>query len=87
VFGLAFDLVGLGVELVVGAHVVLSGRNANRRGYVLGNLAVSVIAGVRPLIWLLIFGVPCAVLLAITVAVLDPECQGKPRLPRLQGIT
>jgi predicted PurR-regulated permease PerM len=40
-------------------------------GYVLGNLAVSVIAGVLTLIWLLIFGVPYAVLLAITVAVLD----------------
>lgn len=40
-------------------------------GYVLGNLAVSVIAGILTLIWLLIFGVPYAVLLAITVAVLD----------------
>jgi predicted PurR-regulated permease PerM len=40
-------------------------------GYVLGNLAVSVIAGVLTLIWLLIFGVPYAALLAITVAVLD----------------
>lgn len=40
-------------------------------GYVLGNLAVSAIAGVLTLIWLLIFGVPYAVLLAIAVAVLD----------------
>jgi predicted PurR-regulated permease PerM len=40
-------------------------------GYVLGNLAVSVIAGVLTLIWLLIAGVPYAALLAITVALLD----------------
>jgi predicted PurR-regulated permease PerM len=40
-------------------------------GYVLGNLVISVIAGVLTLIWLLSFGVPYAVLLAITVAVLD----------------
>jgi predicted PurR-regulated permease PerM len=40
-------------------------------GYVLGNLAISVIAGVLTLVWLLIFGVPYAVLLAIAVAVLD----------------
>ena len=40
-------------------------------GYVLGNLLVSVIAGLLTLIWLLVFGVPYAVLLAITVAVLD----------------
>ena len=40
-------------------------------GYVLGNLAISVIAGVLTLIWLLIFGVPYAALLAITVAILD----------------
>ncbi|MCP3803449.1 AI-2E family transporter [Allokutzneria sp. A3M-2-11 16] len=40
-------------------------------GYVLGNLAVSAIAGLLTLIWLLSFGVPYAVLLAITVAVLD----------------
>jgi predicted PurR-regulated permease PerM len=40
-------------------------------GYVLGNLAISVIAGVLTLIWLLIFGVPYAALLAITVALLD----------------
>jgi predicted PurR-regulated permease PerM len=40
-------------------------------GYVLGNLVISVIAGALTLVWLLIFGVPYAVLLAITVAVLD----------------
>jgi predicted PurR-regulated permease PerM len=40
-------------------------------GYVLGNLLVSAIAGVLFLAWMLIFGVPYAVLLAITVAVLD----------------
>ncbi|MEV4605012.1 AI-2E family transporter [Amycolatopsis sp. NPDC049253] len=40
-------------------------------GYVLGNLAISVIAGVLTLAWLLIFGVPYAALLAITVAILD----------------
>lgn len=40
-------------------------------GYVLGNLLISVIAGVLTYVWLLIFGVPYALLLAITVAVLD----------------
>lgn len=40
-------------------------------GYVLGNLAVSVIAGVLTLVWLLVFGVPNAALLAIAVPVLD----------------
>lgn len=40
-------------------------------GYVLGNLAISVIAGALTLIWLLIFGVPYAALLAISVAILD----------------
>ncbi|MET0234488.1 MAG: AI-2E family transporter [Kibdelosporangium sp.] len=40
-------------------------------GYVLGNLLISVIAGLLTLVWLLIFGVPYAVLLAIAVAVLD----------------
>ncbi|SEP52362.1 Predicted PurR-regulated permease PerM [Amycolatopsis saalfeldensis] len=40
-------------------------------GYVLGNLAISVIAGVLTLVWLLVFGVPYAALLAITVAILD----------------
>jgi predicted PurR-regulated permease PerM len=40
-------------------------------GYVLGNLLVSVVCGLLFLTWLLIFGVPYAVLLAITVAVLD----------------
>ena len=40
-------------------------------GYVLGNLLISVIAGVLTLAWSLAFGVPYAVLLAIAVAVLD----------------
>ncbi|WP_030109315.1 AI-2E family transporter [Kutzneria albida] len=40
-------------------------------GYVLGNLLISVIAGVLILAWSLVFGVPYAVLLAIAVAVLD----------------
>ncbi|UOZ04957.1 AI-2E family transporter [Amycolatopsis sp. WQ 127309] len=40
-------------------------------GYVLGNLAISIIAGVLTLVWLLIFGVPYAALLAIAVAILD----------------
>ncbi|WP_436498739.1 AI-2E family transporter [Actinokineospora sp. HUAS TT18] len=40
-------------------------------GYVLGNLAISGISGTLTLVWLLSFGVPYALLLAITVAVLD----------------
>lgn len=40
-------------------------------GYVLGNLVISVIAGVGTFIWLTIFGVPYAVLLSLTVALLD----------------
>jgi predicted PurR-regulated permease PerM len=39
--------------------------------YVLGNLAISVIAGTATLIWLLAFGVPYAFLLALFVALLD----------------
>ncbi len=39
--------------------------------YVLGNVAISVIAGTLTLIWLLIFGVPFPLLLAILVALLD----------------
>ena len=39
--------------------------------YVLGNLLISIIAGVLTYIWLLIFGVPYALLLAILVALLD----------------
>jgi predicted PurR-regulated permease PerM len=39
--------------------------------YVLGNLLISVIAGVLTYGWLLAFGVPYALLLSITVAVLD----------------
>jgi len=40
-------------------------------GYVLGNLITSLIAGIGTFIWLLIFDVPYAALLGITVAVLD----------------
>jgi predicted PurR-regulated permease PerM len=40
-------------------------------GYVLGNLLISIIAGVLTFAWLLIFDVPYALILAITVAVLD----------------
>ncbi|CCH31071.1 hypothetical protein BN6_37800 [Saccharothrix espanaensis DSM 44229] len=40
-------------------------------GYVLGNLAISLIAGVLTFLWLLAFGVPYALLLAVTVALLD----------------
>jgi predicted PurR-regulated permease PerM len=39
--------------------------------YVLGNLAISVIAGTATLVWLLAFGVPYALLLALFVALLD----------------
>lgn len=39
--------------------------------YVLGNLAISVIAGTATLIWLLAFGVPYALLIALFVALLD----------------
>jgi len=39
--------------------------------YVLGNLVTSLIAGVTTLVWLLAFGVPYPVVLALTVAVLD----------------
>jgi predicted PurR-regulated permease PerM len=39
--------------------------------YVLGNVIISLVAGVFAYIWLLIFGVPYALLLALTVAVLD----------------
>ena len=40
-------------------------------GYVLGNLVISVIAGVLTFVWLIAFGVPYAFLLAILVALLD----------------
>ena len=39
--------------------------------YVLGNLAISVIAGVLTFGWLLVFGVPYAFLLSVLVALLD----------------
>jgi predicted PurR-regulated permease PerM len=40
-------------------------------GYVLGNLATSLISGILTLVWLLIFQVPYPLLLSILVAVLD----------------
>ena len=40
-------------------------------GYVLGNFLTSVIAGIGTYVWLLIFGVPYPILLALTVALLD----------------
>jgi predicted PurR-regulated permease PerM len=40
-------------------------------GYFLGNVLTSVIAGVGTLIWLLIFGVPYALLLSVFVAFMD----------------
>jgi predicted PurR-regulated permease PerM len=40
-------------------------------GYVLGNILISIITGVVTFIWLLAFGVPYPLLLAVLVAVLD----------------
>ncbi|PSL51472.1 putative PurR-regulated permease PerM [Saccharothrix carnea] len=40
-------------------------------GYVLGNLTISLIAGGLTFVWLLAWGVPYALLLAVTVALLD----------------
>ena len=40
-------------------------------GYVLGNFLTSVIAGVGTYVWLVVFGVPYPVLLALTVALFD----------------
>ena len=40
-------------------------------GYVLGNVIISLIAGMLTFVWLLIFGVPYPLLLAIMVALLD----------------
>ena len=40
-------------------------------GYVLGNVVMSVIAGAATFVWLLIFGVPYALPLAVLVALLD----------------
>ena len=39
--------------------------------YVLGNLLVSIITGTATFVWLLVFGVPYAILLGIAVAILD----------------
>lgn len=40
-------------------------------GYMLGNIASSVIAGVLTLVWLLIFGIPYPILLSVFVALID----------------
>ena len=40
-------------------------------GFVLGNLATSLLAGVSTFLWLLVFGVPYPLLLALMVALLD----------------
>ncbi|MGH2908603.1 MAG: AI-2E family transporter [Solirubrobacteraceae bacterium] len=40
-------------------------------GYMLGNIASSIIAGVLTLVWLLIFGIPYPVLLSVFVALID----------------
>lgn len=55
------------------ARVILLGDEVFTKvgGYVLGNFLTSVIAGVGTYIWLLIFGVPYPVLLALLVALLD----------------
>ena len=52
--------------------ILLSDEIANRvGGYVLGTGVISLIAGTLTFIWLLIFGVPYPLLLAIGVALLD----------------
>jgi predicted PurR-regulated permease PerM len=55
------------------ARVVLLGDEmfAKVGGYVLGNVAVSVIAGVTTWVWMKVFGIPYPVLLAVLVAILD----------------
>jgi predicted PurR-regulated permease PerM len=54
-------------------RAILIGDNilAKIGAYVLGNLAISVIAGVLTFGWLLVFGVPYAFLLSVLVAILD----------------
>ncbi len=54
-------------------RVILIGDEISAKvgGYVLGNVLISLIAGVGTYGWLLIFGVPYALLLAILAAVLD----------------
>jgi predicted PurR-regulated permease PerM len=55
------------------ARVILIGDEIFTKvgGFVLGNFLTSVIAGLGTYIWLLIFGVPYAILLALLVALLD----------------
>jgi predicted PurR-regulated permease PerM len=55
------------------ARVILIGDEIFTKvgGYVLGNFLTSVIAGIGTYVWLLIFGVPYPVLLAMMVALFD----------------
>lgn len=55
------------------ARVVLLGDEifAKVGGYVLGNVLISVVAGLSTFVWAEIFGIPYALLLAIVVAVFD----------------
>ena len=55
------------------ARVILIGDEIFTKvgGFVLGNFLTSVIAGLGTYVWLLIFGVPYAILLALLVALLD----------------
>jgi predicted PurR-regulated permease PerM len=55
------------------ARVILIGDEIFTKvgGFVLGNFLTSVIAGLGTYIWLLIFGIPYAILLALLVALLD----------------
>jgi predicted PurR-regulated permease PerM len=55
------------------ARVILIGDEIFTKvgGFVLGNFLTSVIAGLGTYIWLLVFGVPYAILLALLVALLD----------------
>jgi len=55
------------------ARVILIGDEIFTKvgGFVLGNFLTSVIAGLGTYVWLLIFGIPYAILLALLVALLD----------------
>jgi predicted PurR-regulated permease PerM len=55
------------------ARVILIGDEIFTKvgGFVLGNFLTSVIAGLGTYIWLVVFGVPYAILLALLVALLD----------------
>ena len=55
------------------ARAILIGDEVQTKvgGFVLGNLITSLIAGVGTFVWLLIFGVPYPIVLALMVALLD----------------